>query len=171
MIGKSGRCFNSHGMAPIWSSCPCVTTSASTRSILSSRYEKSGRIKSTPGSPDDGNNTPQSTIRRRPRYSKTVMLRPISEIPPSATMRSPSFGGRGGAGRRCVRSAPCIDFTTFRRPRLLLRFPLRRPRAPPLPFPFREFPLLSALVFADTLDFFFSVLFSERPSVSADCGA
>src|SRR5699024_11716082 len=59
------------------------------------------------------------------------MLRPISEIPPRATMRSPPLGRAGGSGRRLVRSAPCMACSAPRRrspprPRRLL-FPLRPP--------------------------------------------
>ena len=57
---------------------------------------KSGRIRSTPGESSAGNSTPQSTTSSRPSYSKTVMLRPISPIPPSATTRSPPAGSGGG---------------------------------------------------------------------------
>ena len=47
-------------------------------------------------------------------------------------MRSVSFAGFGGAGRRLVRSAPCIDFIGLRRP------PPWPPPLPPLPRPRRR---------------------------------
>ncbi len=58
---------------------------------------KSGRIRSTPGWWSSGNSTPQSTISRRPSYSKTVMLRPTSPRPPSGVTRRPPFGSAAGA--------------------------------------------------------------------------
>ena len=67
----------------------------------SSTWRRSGRIRSTPGSSWPGNNTPQSMISSRPRCSKTVMLRPISPIPPSAVTRSPP-GASGPGGARSV---------------------------------------------------------------------
>src|SRR5260370_29621140 len=87
----------------MWSSWACVRTTASTWSSLSRRYAKSGRIRSTPGWSGSGNSTPQSTMSRRPRYSKTVMFRPISPSPPSGTMRRPlraslPGGARSGCG-------------------------------------------------------------------------
>jgi hypothetical protein len=49
-----------------------------------------------------GKSTPQSTISRRPPYSKTVMLRPISPRPPSGvTRRPPSGSGGGGPSSGC----------------------------------------------------------------------
>src|SRR5699024_2378867 len=42
------------------------------------------RTRTTAGSAEEGNSTPQSTMSRRLLYSNTVMLRPISEMPPSA---------------------------------------------------------------------------------------
>ena len=48
-------------------------------------------------------------------------------------MRRASFCCFGGSGRRLVRSAPCMDLGTLRRPRLLLRLrPLLRPPLLPL---------------------------------------
>lgn len=52
-------------------------------------WRRSGRIRSTPGSSWVGNITPQSMINSRPRCSKTVILRPISLMPPSAVTRNP----------------------------------------------------------------------------------
>src|SRR5580700_11249230 len=86
-------------MPPMWSSWACVMTTASTWSSLPSRYSKSGRIRSTPGWSGSGNKTPQSTMSRRPRYSKTVMFRPISPRPPKATMRKPPGVSAGGGAR------------------------------------------------------------------------
>ena len=70
--------------------------SPSTSSSRSRMYSKSGRIRSTPGWWSSGNSTPQSTMSSRPACSKTVMLRPISPIPPSGTTRSPFAGSAGG---------------------------------------------------------------------------
>jgi hypothetical protein len=49
-----------------------------------------------PGCSSSGKSTPQSTISRRPPYSKTVMLRPISPRPPSGVTRRPPSGSGGG---------------------------------------------------------------------------
>ena len=62
--------------------------------------EKSGSTRSTPGWWSSGNSTPQSMTRSRPAYSSTVMLRPISPRPPSATTRSASGSGSGGGRGR-----------------------------------------------------------------------
>src|SRR5215468_3829217 len=86
-------------MPPMWSSCAWVITMASTRPNRSSRLEKSGRIRSTPGWSCSGNSTPQSTTSRRPRYSNTVMFRPISPRPPRPTRRRPLRGSGGGGPR------------------------------------------------------------------------
>ena len=90
----------------MWSSCPCVNTTASTSAMRFSMWRKSGRIKSTPGCWSSGNSTPQSTISNLPLCSNTVMLRPISPIPPSATTRRPSFGAFGGVPSPAVGSVP-----------------------------------------------------------------
>src|SRR3984957_5658904 len=97
--GMSARFLSRYGMPPMWSSWGCVMPTASTRSSLPSRYSKSGRIRSTPGWSGSGNKTPQSTMSSRPRYSKTVMFRPISPRPPRATMRRPSRVSAGGGVR------------------------------------------------------------------------
>src|SRR5918994_4217373 len=83
----------------MWSSCPWVSTSASTALRRSRIGSKSGRIRSTPGWWSSGNSTPQSTISRRPSYSKTVMLRPTSPSPPSGMTRRPPAGRGAGALR------------------------------------------------------------------------
>ena len=94
--GMSPRSRRRYGVAPMWSSCPWVRTSASTLSRRSRMESKSGRIRSTPGWWSSGNRTPQSTISRRSAYSKTVMLRPTSPRPPSGmTRRAPSASGAG----------------------------------------------------------------------------
>ena len=49
-----------------------------------------------PGWWSSGKSTPQSTISRRPSYSKTVMLRPTSPRPPSGVTRRPPFGSSAG---------------------------------------------------------------------------
>ena len=103
--GMSGRSLSRCGIAPMWSSCAWVSTSASTSSRRSSTWRRSGRIRSTPGSSWVGNSTPQSTISSRPRCSKTVMLRPISLMPPSAVTRRPP-GASGPGAVRVVRSLP-----------------------------------------------------------------
>ncbi len=97
--GISRRSRSRYGMPPIWSSCAWVITMASMRPNRSSRLEKSGRTRSTPGWSGSGNSTPQSTTSRRPRCSKTVMLRPISPRPPRPTRRSP-LRASGGGGLR-----------------------------------------------------------------------
>ncbi len=95
--GMSPRSRRRYGVAPMWSSWPCVSTSASTASSRSRMGSKSGRIRSTPGWWSSGNSTPQSTRSRRPSYSKTVMLRPTSPRPPSGITRSPPAGNGPGA--------------------------------------------------------------------------
>ncbi len=97
--GMSSRSRSRYGVAPMWSSCPCVSTSASTSSRRSRIGSKSGRIRSTPGWWSSGNSTPQSTISRRPSYSKTVMLRPTSPRPPRGVIRSPPAASSPGAAR------------------------------------------------------------------------
>ncbi len=94
--GMSWRSRRRYGVAPMWSSCPWVSTSASIRSSRSRIGSKSGRIRSTPGWWSSGNSTPQSTISSRPSYSKTVMLRPTSPSPPSGMTRSPPLGSSAG---------------------------------------------------------------------------
>ena len=94
--GMSSRSRRRYGVAPMWSSCPWVRTSASTASSRSRIASKSGRIRSTPGWWSSGNSTPQSTMSRRPSYSKTVMLRPTSPRPPNGMTRNPP--GTSGAG-------------------------------------------------------------------------
>ena len=108
--GMSARWRSRYGTAPMWSSCACVRTSASIRSSLPSRAEKSGRIRSTPGWSCSGNSTPQSTTSRRPACSKTVMFRPISPSPPSATIRMPPAGQRRRRPQLWVRMAH-LSFT------------------------------------------------------------
>src|SRR5438093_1679641 len=78
---------NRYGTAPMWSSCPCVSTTASRRSALWRRYSKSGRTRSIPGSSARGNDSPQSMTRMRPSSSRQAMLRPISPTPPRNTRR------------------------------------------------------------------------------------
>ena len=95
--GMSCRSRRRYGVAPMWSSWPWVSTSASTSSRRSRIGSKSGRIRSTPGWFSSGKSTPQSTISRRPSYSKTVMLRPTSPRPPSGVTRRPPFGRSAGA--------------------------------------------------------------------------
>ncbi|COX02527.1 Uncharacterised protein [Mycobacterium tuberculosis] len=104
--GMSGRSLSRNGIAPMWSSCPWVNTSASMSSSRSSTWRMSGRIRSTPGSSWPGNNTPQSIINSRPRCSKTVMLRPISLMPPSAVTRNPPEVRGPGGGRSTSTSGP-----------------------------------------------------------------
>src|SRR5581483_9246635 len=77
-----------------------MTPSMSSR--RSRRMVKSGRIRSTPGCSSSGKSTPQSMTSRRPPYSKTVMLRPISPRPPRGVMRrAPSGSGGGGPSSGC----------------------------------------------------------------------
>ena len=97
--GMSPRSRRRYGVAPMWSSWPWVSTRASTASRRSRIGSKSGRIRSTPGWWSSGNSTPQSTISRRPSYSKTVMLRPTSPSPPSGMTRRPPAGRGAGALR------------------------------------------------------------------------
>ena len=99
--GMSPRSRRRYGVAPMWSSWPWVSTSASTLSSRSRIGSKSGRIRSTPGWWSSGNSTPQSTISSRPSYSKTVMFRPTSPRPPSGMIRKPPFDrapGRESSG-------------------------------------------------------------------------
>src|SRR5699024_1464106 len=90
------------------------------------------------GSAELGKSTPQSTISNFESYSKTVMLRPISETPPRAVTRSAPLRGFGGLGRRTVISAPCMAMT----------HPISAgqdaPRPRPRPLPPRPRPELSA---------------------------
>src|SRR6266545_5318053 len=100
--GMSGRSRSRYGTAPMWSSWPCVSTSAATSSSRSRIGSKSGRIRSTPGWFSSGNSTPQSTISSWPSYSKTVMLRPTSPSPPSGITRSaPGASGPGAVRSGC----------------------------------------------------------------------
>ena len=110
-----GRSLSRNGMAPMWSSCAWVSTSASTSSRRSSTRRRSGRIRSTPGSSCPGKSTPQSTISRRPRCSKTVMLRPISLMPPNAVTRKPP-GASGPGGLRSVSTIEVPSRRAYRRP-------------------------------------------------------
>src|SRR5438552_11363925 len=73
---------------PAWSSCACVSSTASTRSALSRRYVKSGRTRSMPGMSASGNMIPQSTTRIRPSTSRQKQFRPISPSPPRNTIRT-----------------------------------------------------------------------------------
>ena len=93
---RSGRWRSRNGTAPMWSSWPWVSTRASISSRRSSMARKSGRIRSTPGESSDGNSTPQSTTSSRPSCSNTVMFRPTSPMPPSATTRRAPAGSGGG---------------------------------------------------------------------------
>ena len=95
----SGRMRSRKGTAPMWSSWPWVRTIASTSASRSAMWEKSGRIRSTPGWDSSGNSTPQSMTSSRPSISRTAMLRPISPIPPSATIRSDAGLKRGRRGQ------------------------------------------------------------------------
>ena len=105
--GMSARSLSRCGMAPMWSSWAWVNTSASMSSRRPSMWRRSGRIRSTPGSSWPGNSTPQSMISSRPRCSKTVMLRPISLMPPSAvTRKPPGASGPGGCERAARRCSP-----------------------------------------------------------------
>src|SRR6478736_6806335 len=97
--GMSPRSRRRYGVAPMWSSWPWVSTSASTASRRSRMGSKSGRIRSTPGWWSSGNSTPQSTSSSRPSYSKAVMLRPTSPSPPSGMTRRPPAGRGAGALR------------------------------------------------------------------------
>ncbi len=96
MRGMSLRRRSRYGTAPMWSSWPCVSTTATMSSRRSRMGEKSGRIRSTPGWCSSGKSTPQSTMSSLPSSSKTAMLRPISPRPPSGMTRS-APGARAGA--------------------------------------------------------------------------
>ena len=98
--GMSPRSRSRYGMAPMWSSCPWVRTTAAMSSRRCSMTPKSGRIRSTPGCSASGNSTPQSMTSSWPSNSRTAMLRPISPSPPSAMTRRPPVGQR----RRGLRS-------------------------------------------------------------------
>jgi len=90
-----------------------VSTSASMSSSRSSIWRRSGRIRSTPGSSWVGNITPQSTISNRPRCSKTVMLRPISLMPPNAVTRNPpAVSGPGGLRSTSTSGPPFAYLST-----------------------------------------------------------
>ena len=97
--GMSGRCRSRYGTAPMWSSCPWVSTTAWMSSIRSAMTSKLGRMRSTPGWLSSGNSTPQSMISSWPSYSSTAMLRPMSPRPPSGMTRS-TPPARGGGVRR-----------------------------------------------------------------------
>ncbi len=142
--GMSGLWASRYGTAPMWSSCPCVSTIACTSASRSRIAEKSGRIRSTPGWSTSGNSTPQSTTSSLPPNSKTVMLRPIAPSPPSGMMRSaPAGNGGGGAsGLSTVERRPdaaptrsaAVDCVTVgslrppRSPRAVGPVPRRSPR-------------------------------------------
>src|SRR3954453_2600819 len=95
--GMSPRSRSRYGMAPMWSSCPWVRTTAAMSPSRCSMTPKSGRIRSTPGCSASGKSTPQSMTSSRPSYSSTAMLRPISPSPPSAMTRRPPVASGGGA--------------------------------------------------------------------------
>ena len=76
-------CFNIYGIAPIWSSCPCVITNPFTFSWFFNKYVISGITKSTPSISFPGNSNPQSTNIISSSYSKTVIFFPISCNPPN----------------------------------------------------------------------------------------
>src|SRR3954469_10799821 len=97
--GMSPRSRSRYGMAPMWSSCPWVRTTASMSPSRCSMTPKSGRIRSTPGCSASGNSTPQSMTSRAPSNSRTAMLRPISPSPPRAITRRSPAGSGGGAFR------------------------------------------------------------------------
>ncbi len=100
--GMSAFSLRRYGTPPMWSSWPCVSTMPSMSSRRSLMDVKSGRIRSIPGCSSSGKSTPQSTMSRRPPYSKTVMFRPISPRPPSGvTLRPPSGSLGGGASSGC----------------------------------------------------------------------
>src|SRR5665648_200847 len=86
----------------MWSSCPWVSTMATTSSSRSRIEVKSGRITSIPGWWSSGKRTPQSTTSSLPWYSKTVMLRPISPRPPRGVTRRAPRARRGGDFRILV---------------------------------------------------------------------
>src|SRR5450756_612012 len=86
----------------MWSSCPWVSTMATTSSSRSRIEVKSGRITSIPGWWSSGKRTPQSTTSSLPWYSKTVMLRPISPSPPRGVTRRTPRARRGGDFRFLV---------------------------------------------------------------------
>src|SRR5262245_46794517 len=81
-----------YGSAPMWSWCPCVSTTASTSSNRSPTYSKSGSTRSMPGISACGKDRPTSTISRRPSSSTHAMLRPTSPTPPRKTTRAEAFG-------------------------------------------------------------------------------
>ena len=74
--------LSTYGNAPIWSSCPCVSTIPLILSIFLTRYEISGITKSIPSISSSGKARPQSTIIISLSYSKTVIFFPISCNPP-----------------------------------------------------------------------------------------
>ena len=77
------------GTPPMWSSWPCVSTSAATRRFCC-RYVRSGMIRSTPSSSGSGNITPASTtIVVSPQVSASMFM-PNSPSPPSGTTSSMS---------------------------------------------------------------------------------
>src|ERR1019366_1610938 len=92
-----------YGIAPMWSSCPCVTKRPATRSP--SRAVKSGWTTSTPR-PRSSKVTPQSTIRAAPPCSIAMQFMPISPRPPSGRTRTVELSDIGcGAYHRSGRAA------------------------------------------------------------------
>src|SRR5438034_11448597 len=84
----------------MWSSCPWVSATASTRSMFCRTYSKSGSTRSIPGISAWGNDRPASRMRRRSSSSMQAMLRPTSPTPPRNATR---------AGRRpCALEEPGI---------------------------------------------------------------
>src|SRR6266513_1137820 len=77
-----------YGRAPTWSSCPWVSSTARTGRSRAVRYEKSGRIRSTPRCSSRGNASPASTTIASPSASTTVMFFPTSPSPPRAMIRT-----------------------------------------------------------------------------------
>ena len=75
--------FKKNGIAPIWSSCPCVMSSAFILSLFFTRYDTSGITISIPSISSSGNISPQSITTMSFLYSSTVIFFPISFNPPS----------------------------------------------------------------------------------------
>src|SRR6478752_4556913 len=108
-------------------------TTASMSFTRSSTSRRSGRIRSTPGWPSSGNSTPQSTISNRPSNSYTVMLRPISVMPPSATtrrdLRKPRIADaespqtQGGLGEHQTRPSATATHCPMRGQEVEVQFP------------------------------------------------
>ena len=91
-----------HGNAPMWSSCPCVMSTASTLSLHRARNETSGSTFWMPSSSWSGNMRPASSSTYRFSVPTSAQFMPISPRPPrgrnfigASSTRPPGDGSMG----------------------------------------------------------------------------